>query len=187
MSACIHIVRVHTLVHVEVIIDPFTHSLLYCTYTCVHTISQKLCMSTSCDRSLNSNAVLLTNVYFWYHFSYLTGMAEAQVQAPCCEHPETSGQNEQPHTVGGHHHPVTAGTTLVISIHVAGIPYSWKLQQRIKCGVCLHNYQISSIILFILWFLGCPWESKENNGLHPNISGELRTYTYWCVFNFATD
>ena len=49
-------------------------------------------------------------------------MAEAKVQAPCCEHPETSGQNEQPHPVGGHHHPVTAGTTLVISIHIASIP-----------------------------------------------------------------
>ena len=41
------------------------------------------------------------------------GLAETQVQASSSEHPAISGAYEQPHTMGGHYHPLTEGTVTV--------------------------------------------------------------------------
>ncbi len=45
-------------------------------------------------------------------------MAEGQIQAQSCQHPQTSGQDQQSYSVGGHYHIVTKGeSTNLVTVH----------------------------------------------------------------------
>ena len=46
-------------------------------------------------------------------------MAETQVQAQSPEHSEAGGEDEQPHSVGGHHHSLSEGEPLQLACSAA--------------------------------------------------------------------
>ena len=58
----------------------------------------------------------------WYRLSLPPlppGMAETQVQAQSPEHSEAGGEDEQPHSVGGHHHSLSEGEPLQLACSAA--------------------------------------------------------------------
>ena len=44
------------------------------------------------------------------------GVAEAQIQAQGSEHLATGGEDEQPHSLGGHHYTLTEGESVRLSL-----------------------------------------------------------------------